>query len=68
MRMPQETTSVEDEEGSRRGRENEFFWLELTAKEWQKGKEKAGVFSGGDTESKDGACPPCGWLHAIISQ
>lgn len=47
MRLSQETTGVEDEEGSRRGREYEFFWLELTAEERQKEKGR---------KEKDGAC------------
>lgn len=33
MRMSQETTRVEDQEGSRRGREYESSWLGLTAEE-----------------------------------
>lgn len=56
------TTSVEDQEGSRKVREWEFSWLGLTAEEWQKGKEKTGVL--GRSHRKQGRCTPSLWLGA----
>lgn len=56
------TTSVEDQEGSRKVKEGEFSWLGLTAKERQKGKKKAGVLW--RSHRKQGWCMPSLWLGA----
>lgn len=55
MRMSQETTRVEDQEGSRRGREYESSWLGLKLRSDR--KEKAGGFLEEPQES--------GMVHAI---